>query len=113
VNDSTPVGLTTQNDANNGAAAYGATVPGGLKPDNLAPYSSVTIKTTAAQDAAVEAATLRDIVNPPDYNLLRNNCAEEASKLLRAAGLAAPHDILPGAEIWDLSAMYNVPINYH
>jgi RHS repeat-associated protein len=119
VNGDTPVGLEPEGSWDYPAAIGlivpgGITVPGEIAPSSTPPMISITIPTTPAQDAAIEAAIEQAENNPPNYNAQRNNCAQEADQLLRAGGLSTPGDVLPIDELKDLAKMYNVPItSYH
>jgi len=110
-----PMGLSDANDSYNHAAAVGETVPGALEAVNSSnlPYASVTIKTTSGQDWAMIQQMMNDLKNPPNYNLLHNNCANEAEKILGAGKVTAPNDIRPNGLLHHLSRMYGVPIKYY
>ncbi|HEV3114034.1 MAG TPA: RHS repeat-associated core domain-containing protein [Gemmataceae bacterium] len=113
VNGETPVGLEDQGSSWNIPATLGMTVPGSLVASNDVPSSSITITTTPEQDNAISRAIEQDQNNPPDYNLFRNNCTQEADKLLQAGGLLTPGDLIPSDELNDLSKMYGVSVkNY-
>jgi hypothetical protein len=56
---------------------------------------------------------MNDLKNPPNYNFLHNNCANEAEKILGAGNVTAPNDIRPNDLLLDLSRMYGVPIKYY
>lgn len=113
VNGETSVGLEDEGSSWNIPATMGMTVPGNLLPSNDTPSSSITIPTTPEQDNAISRAIEQDQNNPPDYNLLRNNCTQEADKLLHAGGLSTPGDLTPNGELNDLSNMYGVPIKHY
>jgi hypothetical protein len=115
VNNQTPVGLEGATQRADILALAGKTVPGALRTSKDRPYASITIKTTPEQDAAVEGAILRRLLDPPKYNLLANNCAQTVSRILNEGGLncAACKDIRPNTTLNDLSRTYHVPIRQY
>jgi hypothetical protein len=66
-----------------------------------------------AQDQAVEGAILRNLLDPPNYNALGNNCSQEVGNILRQGGLSAPSDLRPNVELHDLANQYQVPIRLY
>ena len=70
------------------------------------PVGSITIQTTAAQDAAVQSYLDSKVKNPGKYNLYSNNCTITVEHALQAGGVSTPNVILPASLFLYLQQTY-------
>ena len=75
-------------------AALGANVPGFVAKDRGNP-TSVTLKTTPAQDQAVSNYLDNLTNNPGNYNVYTNSCVTQAGMALQSAGINVPSAGMP------------------
>jgi hypothetical protein len=62
----------------------------------------VTVHVTADQAKAAQATIDSIAKNPGNYQLVGNNCANFAEKVVNSAGGSAPNDVKPGALVNDM-----------
>lgn len=73
----------------------GQPVPGAMLPDTRTPISTITIRTTPAQDKAIQNVIDNRKRNPGNYDLNNRNCSTTVRDALGAAGVTIPFTIYP------------------
>jgi len=84
----------------------GEDVPGVVQRDRRQPVQTITIRTSPAQDEAMQRIITEALGRPRPYNLFSRNCAIFVEEVLRAGSLQVPNTNLPGVLIRQLQQTY-------
>ena len=95
VNSPSTIGFYAAPGASAWSVATGQPVPGVMLPDNRAPITTITIRTTPAQDKVVQDFLDARTRNPGNYILNDRNCTTTVRDALGAAGISTPITIYP------------------
>lgn len=95
------------------AVPIGLSVPGTVRLDRRLPLlTPLIIRTSPAQDEAMQAIITQALGQPRTYRLYSRNCARFVEEVLRAGGLQVPNTILPRQLFQQLQQTYGErPVN--
>ncbi len=88
------------------AVLMGEDVPGIVQRDRRQPVQTITIRTSPAQDEAMQRIITEALGRPRPYNLFFRNCTIFVEDVLRAGGLQVPNTNLPEVLMRQLQQTY-------
>ena len=106
VNSTNTMGFYPVPTASTWSVVTGSPVPGVMQPDIRAAEQTLTIRTTPAQDKAMQNFINFLRQNPGMYDLNDRNCATTVRDILRAGGINTPATILPRALMNNLEQQF-------